>query len=178
MNIQIRKENKEDYKVVFNLIQNAFEKEKMSDHREQYLVERLRNTDAFIPELSIVAEINQQIVGYILLTKIKIISETSEVTESLAMAPVAVLQEYQEKGIGGQLIQAAHQKAKALGFHSVVLLGHANYYPRFGYKMAKTYGIRLPFEVPDENCMAIELIENGLKDVSGTVQYPKAFEIV
>ncbi|MDR2230998.1 GCN5 family acetyltransferase [Elizabethkingia ursingii] len=175
MNILFRQENKDDYAAVFNLIQRAFEKEEMSDHSEQYLVERLRNSEAFIPELSIVAEINQNIAGHILLTRIKVINNKNEEFDSLALAPVSVLPEYQGKGIGGKLIETAHKKAKELGFGSVILLGHENYYPRFGYEIAKKYGIKLPFEVPDENCMAIELIKGALEGVEGTVVYPKAF---
>ncbi|AQX10445.1 GNAT family N-acetyltransferase [Elizabethkingia ursingii] len=175
MNILFRQENKDDYAAVFNLIQRAFEKEEMSDHSEQYLVERLRNSEAFILELSIVAEINQNIAGHILLTRIKVINNKNEEFDSLALAPVSVLPEYQGKGIGGKLIETAHKKAKELGFGSVILLGHENYYPRFGYEIAKKYGIKLPFEVPDENCMAIELIKGALEGVEGTVVYPKAF---
>ncbi|KUY30018.1 GNAT family N-acetyltransferase [Elizabethkingia ursingii] len=175
MNILFRQENKNDYAAVFNLIQRAFEKEEMSDHSEQYLVERLRNSEAFIPELSIVAEINQNIAGHILLTRIKVINNKNEEFYSLALAPVSVLPEYQGKGIGGKLIETAHKKAKELGFGSVILLGHENYYPRFGYEIAKKYGIKLPLEVPDENCMAIELIKGALEGVEGTVVYPKAF---
>ncbi|CAM3651236.1 GNAT family N-acetyltransferase [Elizabethkingia occulta] len=175
MNILFRQENKDDYAAVFNLIQRAFEKEEMSDHSEQYLVERLRNSEAFIPELSIVAEINQNIAGHISLTRIKVINNKNEEFDSLALAPVSVLPEYQGKGIGGKLIETAHKKAKELGFGSVILLGHENYYPRFGYEIAKKYGIQLPFEVPDENCMAIELIKGALEGVEGTVVYPKAF---
>ena len=172
MNILFRQENKDDYTAVSNVIQRAFEKEEMSDHSEQYLVERLRNSEAFIPELSIVAKINQKIAGHILLTKIKVVNKESV---SLALAPVSVLPEYQGKGIGGKLIETAHKKAKELGFGSVILLGHENYYPRFGYEIAKKYGIKLPFDVPDENCMAIELIKGSLKGVEGTVVYPNAF---
>ncbi|MCL1664769.1 N-acetyltransferase [Elizabethkingia ursingii] len=175
MNILFRQENKDDYAAVFNLIQRAFEKEEMSDHSEQYLVERLRNSEAFIPELSIVAEINQNIAGHILLTRIKVINNKNEEFDSLALAPVSVLPKYQGKGIGGKLIETAHKKAKELSFDSVILLGHENYYPRFGYEIAKKYGIKLPFEVPDENCMAIELIKGAFEGIEGTVVYPKAF---
>ncbi len=106
--------------------------------------------------------------------KIKIINNDLQKT-ALALAPIAVLKKYQGKGIGGKLILEAHQRAKELGFDSVILLGHEKYYPKFGYKMTKNYGIKLPFEVPDENCMLIELTENALKDVTGTVAYPKEF---
>lgn len=173
--MNIRKEENKDYKEVFNLIENAFKNETYSDKREQFLVERLRRSDAFIPELSLVAEIDGLIVGYILLTKIKIINNRSEAITSLALAPIAVLPIHQGKGIGGQLIEAAHRKAKELGFESVILLGHEKYYPKFGYLPAKKYDIQLPFDVPDENCMLIELTENALKNVKGTVEYPKEF---
>lgn len=172
--INIRQEVAQDYREVFELIKNAFENEIHSDHKEHFLVEKLRESETFVPDLSLVAEMNGQIVGYILLTKIKILSEYSE-TISLALAPVAVLEIHQGKGIGGQLIQVAHRKAMGLGFSSVILLGHEGYYPRFGYQRAKKYGIKLPFEVPDENCMLIELTEDALKDVSGIVEYPKEF---
>lgn len=172
--MNIRKEENKDYKEVFNLIKNAFENEVYTDHKEQFLVRRLRNSQAFVPELSLVAEVDGEIVGYVLLTKIKIINNDLQKT-SLALAPIAVLKKYQGKGIGGKLILKAHQRAKELGFGSIILLGHEKYYPKFGYKMTKNYGIKLPFEVPDENCMLIELTENALKDVSGIVEYPKEF---
>ncbi|MCS4240162.1 putative N-acetyltransferase YhbS [Myroides gitamensis] len=173
--MNIRKEEIKDYDDVFKLIENAFKDEEFSDHQEQFLVERLRKSTSFIPELSLVAEMDNQIVGYILLTKIKIINVNFEETISLALAPVAVLKKYQGKGIGGQLIVKAHKIAKDLNFNSVILLGHENYYPKFGYEMSNKYGIKLPFDVPDENCMLIELTENALKNINGIVEYPKEF---
>lgn len=146
----------------------------MSDHKEQFLVERLRKSSAFIPELSLVAEIGNKIVGHILLTKLKIKNDQNEF-DSLALAPVSVLQEYQGKGVGKMLIEQAHKEAKRLGYKSIVLLGHEKYYPRFGYQQADKFGIKLPFEVPKENCMVIELMEGGLNGVRGTVEYPKEF---
>ena len=103
------------------------------------MVERLRNSDTFISELSLVAEIDNQIVGYILLSKISVLGNNKNVHTSLSMAPVAVLQRFQGKGIGKNLIEFAHDKAKELGFGSVILLGHENYYPRFGYKLCKDF---------------------------------------
>jgi predicted N-acetyltransferase YhbS len=170
----IRQENKNDHKEVFKVIKSAFKDAEFTDNTEQFLVDRLRKSDAFIPELSMIAEINGKIVGHILLTKLKI-KNKSNVFDSLALAPVSVLPEYQGKGIGGKLIVDSHKKAKELGHKSIVLLGHENYYPKFGYEQADKYGIELPFKVPKENCMVIELIENGLKGVNGMVEYPKEF---
>lgn len=172
--MNIRKEEKDDYEQIFKLIEKAFENEEYSDHREQFLVERLRNSENFIPELSLVAEIENRVVGYILLTKIKIINSYSSY-DSLALAPVAVLPNYQGKGIGSQLIEFVHEKARELGFESVILLGHPTYYPKFGYLKASKFDIQLPFDVPDENCMAIELIPDALKNVNGVVEYSKEF---
>jgi len=95
--------------------------------------------------------------------------------DSLALAPVSVVPELEGKGIGGKLIIESHKKAKEIGQKSIVLIGHEKYYPRFGYEQADKYGIELPFKVPKENCMVIELVENGLYGVEGMVEYPKEY---
>lgn len=172
--ITIRQEKKKDHQAVFSLIENAFEAEQYSDHQEQFLVERLRKSTAFVPELSLVAEEDNKIVGYILLTKIAI-KGVSTMTKVLALAPVAVLPPYQGKGIGGQLIIEAHTIAQQLGFKAIVLLGHALYYPKFGYSKASKFDIQLPFDVPEENCMVLELEQGSLDHVAGMVVYPSEF---
>ncbi|MDM1293337.1 N-acetyltransferase [Sphingobacterium sp. N143] len=177
MTINIRQEVSADHRAVFELVQRAFENSEHTDHQEQYLVEKLRQSAAFIPELSLVAEIDHQLVGYILLTRIDIVDDDNQAHQSLALAPIAVLPEFQDQGIGGKLIVTAHQIAKELGFGSVILLGHAAYYPKFGYQAASKYAINMPFDVPDENCMAIELHPGSLTDVKGMVVYPKEFGI-
>lgn len=174
MKVTIRKESTDDYQAIRSIIQQAFEDVKQSDHTEQDLVERLRQSDAFIPELSLVAVHEETLVGHILLTKLHIVNDSQEY-DSLALAPVSVLPNHQGKGIGGQLIKTAHAIATSLGYKSIVLIGHKVYYPRFGYVQADTFGISLPFEAPLENCFAIELMENGLDGVSGLVRYPEAF---
>lgn len=117
---------------------------------------------------------NGHIIGYILLTKIKI-NHSDFFYDSLELANVGVLPNYQGNGIGGHLIEFAHKKARELGFETVILLGHPTYYPKFGYRKASDFDIQLPFDVPDENCMAIELVEDALKNINGMVEYPKEF---
>lgn len=122
MNIRIRQERNGELITVCKLIETAFAGMQESDHQEHHLVYRLHQSDTFIPELSLVAETDKgKMVGYILLTKVKIISENG-VTNSLAVAPLAVLPEYQNNGIGGMLLREAHGRAAALGYGTAVLL--------------------------------------------------------
>lgn len=174
MEIKLRQETEQDHKSVFQVIQKAFENEEYSDHKEQFLVERLRKSNTFIPELSIVAEVDNKNVGHILLTKLEIENDINTY-ESLALAPVSVLPEFQGKGVGSKLILHSHEVAKELGYKSIILLGHEKYYPRFGYELTNKYGIEMPFDVPAENCMVAVLAKNGLSGVRGKVIYPDAF---
>ena len=171
----IRPEREEDFAAIHEVVRLAFEAEEMSDHQEHFLIERLRQSEDFIAELSLVCEMDQRVVGHILFSRIKIVGE--EETESLALAPVAVLPEYQHRGIGSKLIEAGHIQALQLGFTSVIVVGHADYYPKFGYEKASKFGIRVPFEVPDENCMAMELKKDALQHRAGVVHYPEAFSL-
>lgn len=170
--LTIRQENKNDYEEVYKVIKTAFETAEHSDGNEQDLVVALRKSDNFIPELSLVAVMDNKIVGYILFTKIKIGKQ-----EELALAPSGVLPEYQKQGIGRTLIQEGNKKAKELGYHYSVVLGSDKYYPKFGYVSAKEYGIVAPFDVPDENFMAIKLNDTDI-EIKGIVQYAKEFGIL
>lgn len=175
--ITIRQEEEKDYPQIFQLIEEAFKNIEYSDHQEHFLVEKLRKSDAFIPELSLVAENeNGEIVGHILFTKLKII-DGSEIFESLALAPVSVKPEFQNQGVGGQLITSGHFIAKKLGYESVILIGHEKYYPKFGYQKTTNFRISFSFDIPEENGMAIELIKNSLNNKKGIVKYPKEFGI-
>ncbi|ETT79283.1 GNAT family N-acetyltransferase [Bacillus mycoides] len=171
--VTIRQEQKNDYRKTEEVVQQAFLNEEFSDKKEHELVKRIRECDAFIPELSIVA-VDEEIVGHIMLSKITIEQDGTTV-DSLALAPVSVTPSHQKKGIGGKLITAALEKAKELGYESVVVLGHPEYYPKFGFKKASDWNIKAPFEVPDEVFMVIELGENALQGVEGIVQYSSAF---
>lgn len=175
MNVKIRQEHNDDLPIIIDLIESAFRNVRESDHKEQLLVERLHGSEKFIPQLSLVAETDGgRIVGYILLTEVEIIS-SNRVATSLAVAPLAVMPEFQNRGIGGMLIAEAHRKAALLGYETAVLLGHKDYYPRFGYRKAVDFGIEFPFDVPHEFCMVAELLPDAFVGVCGTVHYPAAF---
>jgi len=177
MNLIIRQEQIEDYELTEKVVKRAFANAEHSDQQEHLLVARMRKTSGFIPKLSLVPidKEKNEILGHILLSKIKINKDDNEFVESLALAPVSVLPEYQNKGIGGLLITEALKEAKKSGYDSVVVLGHPEYYPKFGFKKASLWGIKAPFEVPDEAFMAIELSDNALHNASGVVEYPSEF---
>jgi len=170
MSIIIRQEKNQDFDAVYRVVENAFRKGEHSDHDEHNLVNRLRKSDNFIPELSLVAVDGDRIVGHIMFTEIKVGDHTL-----ITLAPVAVAPEMQSKSIGKMLITEGHQMAARLGYKGSVVLGHAKYYPKFGYQKASQHGIRAPFDVADENFMALELVEGGLEGIHGTVEYAKAF---
>jgi len=175
--VTIRKETSFDYNWVIELTEKAFETVEISDHNEGKLVDKLRKAPTFIEELSLVAELNNQVVGHILFTAIYIDNGTQQF-QSLLLAPVSVLPEFQKMGIGGQLICAGHQKAKELGFQSAILLGHPGYYPRFGYKPASGFGIKTQIPLPsDDVFMAVELTDGSLTGVSGMVIFPPEFGV-
>lgn len=174
MSYQVREERASDFTAVEALIQAAFKGIEYSDKTEHLLVRRLRQSTAFVPELSLVAEREGVLLGHILLTKVSIVNGERQ-QESLSLAPVSVSPKWQGQGIGTALIEKAHRKAKEMGFPWIILLGHEDYYPRFGYQKSVDYDIRFPFEAPTENCMVKALLPNALEEVSGLVTYPKAF---
>ncbi|MGB0776423.1 MAG: GNAT family N-acetyltransferase [Flavobacteriaceae bacterium] len=174
--IEILKEQKEDYQAIEDLLIEAFKDDPYSDHLEHDLVKRLRASDDYISDLALVAKIDDEVVGFILLSPIEVVSENSDQRyKGLALAPVAVLPKFQKKGIGAELINRGHSYVEALGYQFVVLLGHPEYYPRFGYETCSKHGIHFHFQVPDHFCMVKELVPGSLAQVNGMVQYPEAF---
>lgn len=137
----IRTEEPGDFDIVRELVRLSFKDMEESDHTEHLLVDRIRRSDAYIPALSLVAEVPG----------------------------------FQRKGIGGRLLLEAHRRAAEAGYRGALLLGHKDYYPRFGYRRASLFGIRFPFDAPDECCMAVEFRPGSLDGVHGEVRYPSVF---
>lgn len=120
------------------------------------------------------AEVQGEIVGHIMLTECLIKNETNKYI-SLAFAPVSVLPEYQERKIRMNMIHKSIRIAKDLGYKSIIVLGHEDYYTRFGVNPACKWGIKAPFDVPVESFMTLERKDGSLEGVTGTVVYPKEF---
>jgi putative acetyltransferase len=140
-------------------------------------VDALRKSSAFIPELSLVALESSGVVGHILLTRITV-EGGSRTHAALALAPMAVLPSFQKKGIGSALVSRGLEEARGLGHRVVIVVGHPDYYPRFGFAPAKPLGILPPFEVPSEAFMVLELQPGALLGIQGVVKYPAEFDEV
>ncbi|MBS5782411.1 MAG: N-acetyltransferase [Clostridium sp.] len=165
----IRQEQKSDSEKVYQVVQKAFEKAERCDGNEQDLVVALRKSAAYVPELSLVAEENGEVIAHILFTKIRIGDQTE-----LALAPLSVLPEYQHQGIGKALMARGHQIAAEMGYGFSVVLGSEEYYPKAGYVPAEQYGIQAPFDVPSKNYMALDL-QGKPRKLNGTVAYAREF---
>ena len=174
MNIVVTKEKQEEFSEVEKVVEEAFKNAEFTDHNEHNLLRKLRESSAFISDLSLVAKVNERIVGHILYTELNI-NEGDKKCKALALAPLAVLPDFQGKSIGSKLITESLEKAKELGYGGVIVLGHENYYPKFGFMPAWKFGIKAPFDVPEDAFMALELEDGYFKEVSGTAEYPKEF---
>lgn len=140
---------------------------------EADLVEALRDDPAaWLPGLSWVAQApDGTIAGFALLTRCHVGD-----TPALALGPCAVLPQYQKQGAGSAAVHAALQAAREQGENLVLVLGHAEYYPRFGFTPASGHGIRPPFDVPDENMMAL-IFDSSRPVPTGTIRYPAPFGV-
>lgn len=172
MTYTVRPETPDDYPAVRGIHRLAF-----GGDGEARLVDALRRTPGFKPELSLVALDGGTIVGHILFCPIDIETERGDVA-TLALGPMAVRPGFQRRGVGSALVRSGLEVCRRTGHTSVVVVGHAEYYPRFGFVPAIPNGICPPFEVPDEAFMVCELVPGALRGVWGRVRYPSAFDDV
>lgn len=166
----LRPETPADAPAVRQLLIEAFEQPAEAD-----LVEALRATTS--PYLALVAEVDQQIVGHLVFTPVRL-EPTAPHLHLVGLAPMAVLPSYQRRGIGAALIEAGLAACRAQQVDAVVVLGHPDYYPRFGFVPSVRFGLRSTYDVPPEVFMAQELVPGALANVSGVVQYAQAFREV
>ena len=142
---------------------------------EANIVDALRERGAFV--LSMVALDDDRVVGHVLFTE-AIVTEADSQLRALGLGPMAVLPSYQRRQIGSRLLRTALDKCRELGYDAVVVIGHPEFYPRFGFVPAKLKGIRCEFEVPDEAFMVLELREDALAGRTGVVKYQPEFSEV
>ena len=164
----IRREAPQDVSAIHHVNKQAFGRE-----NEAKLVDKLRNRGVLT--ISLVALQDSEIVGHIAFSPVRVETGRSRF-EATTLAPLAVLPAYQRKGIGSQLVGAGLEECRHLGHEIVVLVGHPDYYPRFGFVQAKTKGLECEFEVPDEAWMVLELRGHALAGRRGTVRFQPEFK--
>lgn len=165
-----------EYELAKEVVKEAFKNERYSDGTEHELIGKIRKSMNYNAELEVVAKTESgKILGHAMMSEVTVSSD-EETHTVLALAPVSVLPEYQNKGIGKALIEALEYRAYENGYVGVVVLGHAAYYHKLGYHAASEFNIYPPFEVPDENFMFKYLWNHPTKEIKGTVHYPEAFD--
>jgi len=164
--MHIRNETSQDQSAIHALNAAAFETD-----AEARLVDVLRLQAQ--PLVSLVAIIDDAVVGHILFSPVRL-TEQPDVS-IMGLAPMAVAASLQKTGIGSELVKTGLAQCKALGFGAVAVLGHPDYYPRFGFVASTNYSIGCEYEVPDEVFMIKELSKEYLSDKPGLIQYHPAF---
>jgi putative acetyltransferase len=163
----VRTETAEDHAAIRHVNEAAF-----GTGEEADLVEALREEGVVL--LSAVAIVDDEIVGHVLFSRMSIDTAAGSV-DAVALAPVAVIPARQRQGIGGQLIRYGLDGLREAGERIVIVVGHAAYYPRFGFSSERGRPLGNPF--PPDAFMALELVPGALDGVRGWVQYPRAFRL-
>lgn len=168
--VTVRAERPEDHAAVSEVLRLAFKGD-----AEANLVEALRKTKEFMPSLSLVALKEGAVVGHILFHPIKINAEGRTVP-ALALAPLSVRPELQDAGIGSVLMRQGLARCRELGHRIIIVVGHPDYYVKFGFVQAMPKGLDAPFKVPSEAFMVLEIVPGALDGVHGMVEYPHEFD--
>jgi len=163
----IRNERIDDIKSIWLINSQSFETD-----AEANLVDNLRASG--IPFISLVAETNNKLAGHILFTPVKLVGAKKGI-KIAGLAPMAVLPDFQNNGIGSKLVEDGLKQCEDEGYEAVVVLGHPNYYPKFGFIPSVKYGIKSEYDVPDEVFMVKELVRNSLSQISGVLKYHSEF---
>jgi putative acetyltransferase len=167
MSIVIRPENDQDRTTIWNINQVAF-----GGDAEANLVDALRE-GGFV-EVSLVSEVDGEIVGHILFSRV-VIATNAGTVDALSLAPMSVVPEHQRQGIGTNLVEAGLKACREAGHRIVLVLGHPKFYSEFGFSAEKTRQIESPFG-GGEAWMALELWPDSLKGIEGRVEYSPPFE--
>ena len=171
--VWLRAEEPEDIDGVRRVVEAAFDQPD-----EAQIVDRLRADGDLV--MSHLADRKHEIIAHVAFSPAQVIDEAGEAREVpgglLALAPMAVLPEYQKQKVGGGLLQSALMRLERQGVGAIVVLGHPEYYPRFGFTPASALGLRCPFDAPDEAFLLRVFRDDLPSDAfQGTVRWAPAF---
>lgn len=170
----LRPETKKEHRRIRQLVQEAFDPMPFSTGKEWQLVEAIRSSRGYVPELALVAEFDGQIIGHLMVSEV-IIHRKSHKIPALILSPVSVLPQYQRQGVGQVLCQKAVEEACKTDYPVMIVIGDPNYYKRFGFRPAVPEGVYLPFGFEEEYLQMMPLQDGALEKVSGAIQFPSWF---
>ncbi|MCL2295072.1 MAG: N-acetyltransferase [Spirochaetes bacterium] len=176
MEIKIRLEEERDYKIVEELTREAFWNQHFPGCDEHLLIHNLRQAKEFVRDLDFVAVYNNKIVGNIVYVKTKVKNNAAE-HDVLTFGPLSVLPEYQNKGIGGKLINHTIKLSKDLGYKAIIIYGDPEYYKRFGFRESKEFKITNKDKKYPAALLVLELYSNALNGIEGVFDEGKVYEI-
>ncbi len=169
--VDIRKEQQKDYEGVRIVNDQAF-----GEPGEGRIVNKLRESCKEI--VSLVAISDNRIIGHIFFSPVTIETPTDFI-KGMGLAPMAVLSEFQNQGIGSMLINEGLRKTKKMSYPFVIVLGHEKFYKRFGFQRASKYGLKCQWEgVPDDAFMVIIIDKLVMEGISGFAKYRDEFDEV
>lgn len=177
MNLTLRLETPGDYRAVEELTREAFWGFTRPTCDEHCLMHLLRDLPAFVSELDFVAEANGRLVGNVMFSRAKVIDGTGNEHQVLTFGPLSVLPEYWHRGVGSALMRHSIAEAERLGYRAIVFYGHPDYYPRFGFRNAKAFGITTPDGRNFDALMAMPLHAGALDGVSGAFHEDPVFSL-
>ncbi len=165
----VRPETPSDYPRITQIHKLAFNRPNEAD-----LIDLIRQSNRYIPGLTLVAEIDEMIVGHIVYSEINLVNQ--ETISVLGLAPLAVHPEFQNRGIGSQLVQVSLTLAKIRQYPLIIVLGDPKFYAKFGFQPSVDYQIHSPFPVPEEYFM-VKVFNDKIQH-QGNIIYPQAFSQV
>ena len=176
----IRLERKEEHREVETLIREAFWNVYRPGCLEHYVINQLRDDEAFVPELNFVMEKDGQLIGQNMFMRTVINADDGRVIPVLTMGPIGIAPELKRMGYGKKLLDYSLEKATAMGFGAVLFEGNIGFYGKSGFDYARKFGIRyhdLPEGADDSFFLCRELIPGYLDGVTGVYQTPKGYYV-
>ena len=175
LNLIIRKETEKDYYNTELMTQRAFWNKHHLGCDEHYLVHLLRTDTEYIPEISLIAEVDGKVVGAILYSKARV-EDNGMIHEVITFGPLCVDPDYWDMGIGGELLRTTMELAREKGHKAIIIYGEPDYYPRHGFVTCDHYGITTPDGKNFSAFMCIELVAGGLYGIQGKFYEAEVFE--
>lgn len=176
MNYKIRNEQQEDFYKVEEIVRESFWNLYQPGCEEHLIVHHLRKSKDFVPDLTFVMEVRNEIVGYLTTSFVKIKNKTTE-KQMITFTVICISPKHQGKGLGKILINYSINEARRKGYTAVFIAGHRHIYERYGFEGTKKYGVCFPDGKYYKGLMVLPLISDGMKEISGSLYFSESLYV-